>query len=552
MYWIKKHLWLLICLSIVLTKLLIIDIDLPDWSIAYYQPIDEFYYSYLAYNIYEANSLFGEDHHQIIGHPILTNIFTYLSLFSFGNTYLGLRFSSILFGLLSTILFSFLIKRITSNHLIQNGLTLFLVLNFSFTLSNIVLEPTICRIMTMLFSLYLIVISYKNCLKNKYVLFAIASCITFLFLITYANNLFIVLAGYLSLVIFPTLIQGNVFQLKHIGDFLKNSLVYTLAVITGISVYLLLVFLLGDHISESLTHTFKASGAGKRVGFGIKQILNNVVNIRLSNLFVFNPLLLLLTGIVIYDTLSRHYSKFKIETIISLSFLIGFVLQSLFINDYPQRKLIILLPLLLLIMANRCDSLLGKINLKEISKKDSVMRSILFIGLSFYAIVYTQSQNYIFVIPVIIFILFSSYLILIKKYINNKSIYMVLFLLILPEIYNSADHLIINRSYHYKKSFQKLAKYDGSNFYGGWSLAFTPYNKIKPSLNFYLYYGKMDSYWFKLDSLSQNGVQDYSIAYKEDENKYNKIGYEQVEVLMKSENTRYSKDILLYKENPVK
>ena len=62
----------------------------------------------------------------------------------------------------------------------------------------------------------------------------------------------------------------------------------------------------------------------------------------------------------------------------------------------------------------------------------------------------------------------------------------------------------------------------------------------------------MDSFWDKMECLSNNGLHDYSIGYASEEENFKEIGFEPVRVLMSSEETVYNKDWVLYGEVGVK
>jgi 4-amino-4-deoxy-L-arabinose transferase-like glycosyltransferase len=186
-------------------KLLIIDVDPPKHDISRYQPIDETYYVYPAYNYYESTDFFGEDDVMVFGNPIITNVATYFSLLVFGDNYLGLRFSSLLFSMIAFVFFVLILKKLTNNFRLQLAATLFFTLNFSFTTANIIVEPTIARIMAALIALYLVIDwNEKKESKTSNIIWQ-SALIGLLFLFSYPTNAFIVLAAYITLVVIKQL-----------------------------------------------------------------------------------------------------------------------------------------------------------------------------------------------------------------------------------------------------------------------------------------------------------------------------------------------------------
>lgn len=96
--------------------------------------------------------------------------------------------------------------------------------------------------------------------------------------------------------------------------------------------------------------------------------------------------------------------------------------------------------------------------------------------------------------------------------------------------------------------FKSLSEYDGQNFIGGSSMGFRIYNKTVPLLSKYLYFNSEEEFWEKTDSLSENGMKDYSIDYDYMEEEYKKIGFKPVRVVMPAEESVFIDDIVLYEE----
>ena len=543
---LKKNQVLFLGLLIMLLKLFIVDVDPPVWKETLYQPVDEPYYVYPAYNYFETGDLFVADDGVVFGNSILLNAVTYISLEVFGDNYLGLRFSSIFFGVISLILFFLLLKKITKSLGLHYAAVIFFVLNFSFTTANLILEPTMVRMVTAILSLWLVVRWKEKQSEPGKELIWQATLISFLFIISYPTNAFLVLAAYIALVVTKPHRQqenGNWFNLKKI---LRCSMYFGIGCLISLFIYFLInLYLEVDIISDIFG---RASKYEERTGFGFRELFVNFFKLVLANSFRFNPLWLITTVITICGIFLGKWKKLDLTVYATLLFLGSFVLQSGFINDYPWRKLIILLPFLLLLVIH------GSQTLWERWGDHKKLVLFWFFGLSivFFLVLLYWEQSFF---STHIFPLFTTALgifLIVFTVVNKtkrKFVPIILFmLLMLPEIYYSTKHYLINRTYHYKDMYESLSEYDGHYFIGGSSMGFRVYNKTKPLLSKYLFYNGMDEYWEKTDSLARNGLKDYSIDYDYQAEEYKKIGFRPVKILMPAEETVWDTDIILYEE----
>lgn len=543
---LNNKLTLLVGVIILSLKILIIDTDPPKWNVSLYQPIDEPYYTYLAYNYFETGTLFASDGAVLSGSPLLTNIITYLSLKTFGDNYLGLRFSSLFFSIVAYILFFLLLQRVTKNNLLKIGAVLFFTLNFSFTTANIIVEPTIARMMAAMLVLWLVVKWKEKPGDDSRSLIWKSSIVCLLFLISYPTNAFLIGAAYISLII-----KNNPSNLKVFsGDRLKKIFIQSLYFVGGVIVsfwlYYALIRIVGGNLVEDII--LATSTYGDRVAIGPMVILMNWIKLVAGNFFRFNPLFLVLTVLSVLVILVKDRGKSKRSITITIIFVACFVLQCAFLNDFPQRKLLILLPFLILLTTYGLEIMWDKVSKMEISILSwfvffSVIPLILLIYLERD---YFESQ-YFSLITTLFGVVLLLTLFLTKN--RKKAVSYLLFaLLLFPEIALFTDHYLMQRTYHYKNTYKSLNTYNGENFIGGYSMGFRVNNNIIPHYNFYFYRNEMDNFWKKMDSLSNNGLHDYSIGYANEEENFRKIGFEPVLVLMPSDQTVYHLDWILYEE----
>ena len=228
------------------------------------------------------------------------------------------------------------------------------------------------------------------------------------------------------------------------------------------------------------------------------------------------------------------------------------MLQTIFINDYPWRKLIILLPFFLLLVASGSQMIWRKwVNLKK-----TTMFSLGGLGIMFLMLLLYWEQvffsTHVFPLVTTVFGIFLMLFAGIKRTKSEIVPILLFVLLMLPEVYYSIQHYIINPTYYYKNMYKSLSEYDGHKFIGGSSMGFRVYNETVPLLSKYHYYGRMDEYWRDTEKLSRNGQKDYSIDYDFMEEEYKKIGFRPVKIIMPTEKSVWLHDIVLYEEIEIK
>jgi hypothetical protein len=547
-FWNTKGVFIL-GLLIMLAKVLLIDMDPPSWKDALYQPVDEPYYAYLAYNFYETGDLFVADEAVIFGYSILLNTVTYLFLEIFGDNFLGLRFSSLFFGIVTLFFFVLLLKKITTNIKLQYAVVLFFVLNFSFTTANLIVETTMARMMAAILCLWLVVWWKENQVLGANIIWQ-SVVVCFLFIISYPTNAFSVLAAYIALVITNAPGEDGNIRLETFENFWKGSLYFALGGLISLFIYFLINLSLEvDVISDVLN---RGSKYEDRAGFNFRDFVVNFFKIILANSFRFNPLWLVVLIIAISGVFLAKWKRMNYTVIVTLLFVGSFVLQTCFINDYPWRKLIILLPFLLLLTAYGVLTIGGKWQ----ALKNRFLFSYVAVGLlALMLMIYWEQpffNNHHFSLGIAILGLIVITFSIIKRN-CGKMVQLSLFLiLLLPEMFYTVQHYGMNQTYHYKNMYKSLSEYDGHNFIGGSSIGFRVYNETVPLLSKYLYYGRMDKFWKKTDSLSNNGVKDFSIDYDYMEEEFEDIGFKKVKILMPKENSVWDHDLVLYEEVTLK
>lgn len=525
-----------------LFRIINLEFDLPEWDVMHYQSIDENYYCIGGYNLYK----FGEYSPDPIDHDLIRkdissvktifiNLIVYFSLLIFGNNYYGIRMASVFASLVSFILFlillykilyddfsnkSLIIKKNKTKNYIYIIFSFIFLFDFNFIMASRILEPTIFRIAGMVFIMFLLVI-YDTLVRKKQILLGIVTSGVVFFI--YPTNLFILLAVFMYIIVYSGF-NNNQKKIKIIVFLLR----YLFGIfLTFLFLYFLQEILIKISIFQDLGYS--VSTYSKNISFFTKSI-HNVINIFKANFFRFNPLTIFMFisifPLVLYSIIKNlviqkiDFYKRK-NIIIVLLFLISFLLQTLFINDYPRRKLIIMLPLLLLICAyyinnlKEINNIINKTFLQIYTIISVIGTMILFCLFNDF----TYNQKFLFIIGILTIICFAI-LLFFKIFKNSNSffiqkvlLFFTLFLFVFFQSILIYNHIFC-ATYTSKKIRKEIGSIVGNDVLGGsWSIGFRLYHDAKTVLNPYKYYDNRDLETKLLKHAFKNNQINYIISY---------------------------------------
>jgi F0F1-type ATP synthase assembly protein I len=269
----------------------------------------------------------------------------------------------------------------------------------------------------------------------------------------------------------------------------------------------------------------------------IKPYIYNVFGAISTNIFRFNPILLVVflgaLPIFILNLINRK----DIRDILLASLLGFYLLQSLFINDYFYRKPVIMLPMVLLLIAisaaeyrDFIEYLRNNYKLLVAYKCYIVLciccaLGILLINSSEKLVAYDALSGGISVLlPIFIFQLLFIFILLTRRKTTPKYLVTIaLILIMIPNIYLSTRYIYVNPSYSYKKTMLQLSDYiDNEIVVGGMAHGFRLYNTSIPIINpyTYMYADKgMETYKMLLEQIIDGNVSRYIVLYiAEDKN----------------------------------
>jgi len=348
----NKAIFLLLLGIFILSRFIYLDIDLPEWGISYYQPIDELYYTTTAFDLFH-HGVFHYSPYDFIpismidGEVNMESLFTFISLEIFGNNYYGLRGASVFSAILIFIILSYIINKNTNKvdryQLIIFSM-LYMITDYSFNLSARVAEPTIFRMFALIFILFLGKLYLDKVITKKLAfLFGFLSFSSFIFV--YTTNAFIVL--FLGISIFFISLKQSY------KEAFNNSIYFLFGTILALIFFLIFFYwVYGENyftVFLKVQEIFSARTLSSKVDIFNVMLSNGKIFFQ-TNMFMYNLSLLsiFIFTLPLYTFLT--FTKRKNFDILIASALFALFLQSLYINDYYQRKLIILFPLVLIII----------------------------------------------------------------------------------------------------------------------------------------------------------------------------------------------------------
>lgn len=469
------------------SRIYALDSDIPLWSKSHYSPVDEFYYTTLGFDIVEGiNSPSGKDVGSGLStYNLVQQLSTAGSLFLFGDNYYGLRMPSVFAGLV-VLLFFFLILLKRFGFLWAVILSALLVANFGFILATRIAEPTVFRMAAAAVFIVFCSATDRFGAKRAFMLGCIAGVF---WLFVYPTNAFLPLTGLVIVAI----------------SYEKRSAANLLSCVAGLAFsgvfYLSCFVILGNDVSSLLAvrDTFSDRVSGTEGGL-LKGMLIKLLSVRQAGFFsahlYFFYATLASLAVMIWCALFDRKRLLWIDRVLFV-FIFCFLLQTAFVNDYPERKLIFILPASLYVCGFCVRLLLDRVD--RVSLRGACIFSVI-------AVLFA----------------FSMY--------SFKNIYE-------------------NPSHRYKIAMQNLKFLGNDRVIGGWGYGFRLYNSYRPYLNIYgMIYTHPDKYFSMLLEAGLRGDARYTIEYGDQKTvcKLERVGFQKERLILKTHDPIYP-DMFLYK-----
>ncbi|WP_172807855.1 ArnT family glycosyltransferase [Christensenella intestinihominis] len=331
--------------------------DVPNLGLAMYQPIDEGAYSTVAINLSHYGNLHTTpDGFELQTSPhfrsnMLGNSIQYITFQFFGNNFYGMRLPSVFCAIGIFFLLACSIKEL--NHLFGENkkryrIALLVILaymcaDFIFLVASRQFEPSIFRCFFTLLTFY-IFLKQRKSKRMRYFWLAFLSIASIFFV--YLSNFFVLVIGLFICIVL--ILQKNKKDFWHafsfyclgaVVAFLIAELYYRLVWDTTAIQNLLAAFSTFAQIQDYTVITQNASPI---------LFLKNIAAFFTSNIFFYNPLLLILTLWSLIINLWIVLKKKDLIYAFIIGAILGLLFQTAFSEDYIMRKSLVLLPLLLI------------------------------------------------------------------------------------------------------------------------------------------------------------------------------------------------------------
>lgn len=329
-----------------LSRLLWLDADVPRWELAWYSPVDEFAYALPAFNLVQ----YGTWVHQaapwapVEGSPTnpVQNLVAAATLWLGGDSYWGLRASSVVFGLIAFLALVAIVRRQADEAVAGDGVSrrlaalvvvaaaALLLVDFSSLVSGRIVEPTVTRLAAAAVLVLLV---------SRGVFFgtghgprrtaAFGAAATAAVLPVYIYNAFLIPAAFLLTAWWAARAGGRSAVVRHLVALTIGGS----AVAAAFFAAYFLVYHQSpvDWLNEWIL-TFATSSRGNGIAW------TKVASIAQANIFRLDPafLGLVLAGLPVFVWVTAR--RPAPWTVLVLSGLLAFLTQSAFVADYPERK----------------------------------------------------------------------------------------------------------------------------------------------------------------------------------------------------------------------
>ena len=345
---------LVAALGFVATRLVYLDSNPPPWPLTQYQPIDEFFYALIGFNLFH----FGSIVHQVVPSlpddsmpvHIFQGIVTALTLNIFGNNYYGLRMAPLLISFGGFLCIAAVLKGLLRDRVGPDGwvplffATLALaVFEFSFLMTGRIADPQTFSVAAVCFVLYLVWrIDRARGRSADLLIAALGFAAAFSFTFIYLYNVFI-FAGLLAALM--------VWSVR--GRDVRRCAGATAWFIGGaVAALLLHEFVLravwGIGTTDLMLQVSKSLMAGRSP---VNPSFEPTALFFSTNIFRIAPLLLCTFLLAMPVVISVAWREWRFLDLAVLFLIFARFAEAQFQTDYHLRKLVVLFPLVVALLA---------------------------------------------------------------------------------------------------------------------------------------------------------------------------------------------------------
>lgn len=338
------------------SRLWIIEGDLAPYQLTNIQKLDAPYYVMAAFEWlhgkYEPGPI--SDSVSVIPNGLFYNAIVYLNLLILGNDYYGFRFNVVVVSWMSAIIFSYLFYRRFGLSSLLVALPTFL-LAFPWFMASLEVEPTVYRIfhVALLCGMFAVLGLRRGGYDTLSARFLVFLAAFFGPLFVYPTNLFVVFAVYAFY-----LIRG--WQLRQVRYVAVTALISGGALLVSAAAWLAVTIFAFGNLSTVLNFfslfTERVSSTDRTIW---DDIFRKFIDIRIFGLFSETPAVFYLYIVSLFamvaalatalvkrqPTRSDPDLHFRVWFDLLMPLLsLALFFQTLFVNDYPLKKLTILIP----------------------------------------------------------------------------------------------------------------------------------------------------------------------------------------------------------------
>ncbi len=342
------------------SRLWIIEGDLAPFQLTQVQKLDAQYYVMAAFEWlngkYEPPPI--SDAVSVIPNGLFYNAIVYLNLLTLGQNYYGFRLNVVIVSCLSSLIFSYLFYRRFGLSALVITIPTFL-LSFPWFMASLEVEPTVYRTfhVAVLCALFAF-LQAKNALDTLSGRFIVFSAAFFGPLFVYPTNLFVIFATYAFYLLRGIQLRRARYVLE---TFLISGVVFLLTALVWITVTSLAFGRLSTVLKFFFTFTTRVADVSNPYATLWNEICQKFWDIELFGLFsetpavfylylggLFGMVVVLLVALVRRNPMHRDPdSQFRAWFDLMVPLLsLALFFQTLFVNDYPLKKLSILVPFL--------------------------------------------------------------------------------------------------------------------------------------------------------------------------------------------------------------
>ena len=527
----KRNLIFLIGIVYIFSRMIFLDRDVPPWDVSFYSAFDEFYYTVAGFNMFRfgnpdfdlTNYLQTEN---LYGHNFIQNLFTWISYELFGNNYYGLRMASVIGSIIALTFFVLILNRLffqserpkVFHKIIFWLIPIYILVDYNFIIAGRIAEPSIFRIASVLFMIWVYLKINKDKLFNIALLGFLSGCAV---LLIYMNNLFVIIS------VFTLLILNKDISLKTTG---KTASLFLIGLIISVIFYYTLYYIIFEK-NPFLSMQATISNYEDRVNLFsftsilsiLKSFIGNSIKFISTNIFRHN-LVLLIIFLSLLPVFIQKIRKYRSEIDLTIaSFYIFLFLQSLFINDYFFRKQVLQLPLVLIIIGSSLFYL--KEFISQIANTRYFKFYMLYLVLSWFVTIfifiysvriytfYNSPVVFINIITLSFFVLIFGFMFY-KKSIRKSGIIAIFILLIVPNIFLNFRYIYWKPEYKHRDAMIDAAPLLNDKIIaGGPSHALRMYNSGIPVFDFWQFENNHKLYREKFFRLLADKKVDMSFAF---------------------------------------